>query len=856
MYLIVIKIKFYRLFNLMKKHRHLLYILFTLLFLSEGQTFAQSTLRARVLDSQGAPVEYANVILLDHNPVIGSTTDRKGSFELKLPSNRDLHIRVSFVGYEPIFCTLNLKKDQIFDTILRFNKHVEMIIDVVVVHGEKNRNTTFTGIEAERLEKLTGPNEGVEALIKTLPDVQSNNELSSQYSVRGGSFDENLVYINDIEVYRPMLIRSGQQEGMSIINPDLVDHLNFSPGGFDATFGDKMSSVLDLVYSRPTEFKAKVSASLLGATASLQGTLGKEERMAYSLGFRQHSNSYLFRSLDTKGIYNTNYTDFQGLLSYRANNKLDISLLSILSRNIYGLIPRSQSTLTGGFYQTMNFEGYFDGEEKDKYRTALAAVTFDYHPTDETIIKWITSMQSNSEQELYDIQCQYWLYEVNIGATDPDDQRFERGVGTYLEHARNYLNTTILSSEVKASHFVSLGQWDWGLKYQREWIDDRVREWRWVDSAGYAYPVSDHGTPGDPTNLPTSPLLQNFCSAHNNVATDRYSGYLQRSINFLTRKDAAIHILLGLRGQLYSFLAAPSTSGNWSLPSEGMKGYQKVNSDILLSPRISLSYKPQQKQDIVYKIAAGIYHQPPFYREYRSDNGSLNFDVSSMHSYQVMGSADWNFTFMHRPCKFTADLYYKYITDLVPYRIDNLRVRYDATNEARAYATGLSLRVSSELIKGLESWASLSLMQTQEDLLYDTLSWLARPTDQRFSFKLFLQDHVPGIPFWRMSLNLIYGSRMPYTSPRQKDRSETFRMPAYYRIDWGNTIELAKLEKLKDAKIFNYVDDINLSLEVFNLLDYNNAVSYTWVADYNDVYYHIPNFLTRRQLNFKITVTF
>jgi len=819
----------------MKTIRHICFFLTFLLV--AGLTSGQSVLKGRVLSKEGEPVEYATVMVLDQTPPLGCKSNAKGGFSLTIPSEKEMTLKVSASGYKAVEFSLKLSKGQNFDTIIRLSLAV-IENQEVVVHGEKDRTTSFTQIDAERMERMAGPSTGVEALIKTLPDVQSNNELSSQYSVRGGSFDENLVYVNGVEVYRPMLIRSGQQEGMSIINPDMVDNIFFSPGGFDAGFGDKMSSVLDINYKRPNEFKTHLSASLLGASASTQGVLGKDNRWAYAVGFRQRSNSYLFRTLDTKGVYHTNYMDLQALLTYRASEQLDVSALVISSRNIYGLIPESQSTLTGGLAETMKFMGYFDGQEEDRYRTSLGAVTFDYHPTSDFQLKWITSAQRNMERELYDIQCQYWLYEVNVGT----DSLFERGVGTYLEHARNYLTSTILSSELKGTRFVSLGQWDFGAKFDREMVDDKVREWRWVDSAGYAFPVSDHGTPGDPDNEPVPALLQNFCSAHNQVAANRYSAFAQRQINLYLKQDDELRFMLGVRSQYYDVYDQALSA--------------RMNSDLLVSPRASVSYKPKGRWDVVYRLAAGIYHQPPFYREYRRDDGSLNFDVTSMHSYQVMGTADWNLKIYDKPFRLTTDIYYKYITDLVPYRIDNLRVRYDANNQAVAYATGLSVRLAGDLVEGLESWASLSLMKTQEDILTDTLGWLSRPTDQRFSLKVFLQDYVPNLPFWRMSLNLVFGSRMPYTSPRQKDRSLDNRMPSYYRIDWSNTVELAKFERLKNAKVFQYVDDINLAVEVFNLFDYHNAVSYTWVADYSNQYYHIPNYLTGRQLNVKLTVSF
>ena len=817
------------------------FLFFLLLLLGVGEGYAQGILKGKVLDENGTPLDLTNVAALGIGNPIGTTTDTKGNYVLRIPSDTTLTLRVSHVGYVEETMAVRLAKGEtkLVDFRLKTNSNVKQ---EVTISSEKTRTTSFTQIETKRMDDLAGPNQGVEGLIKTLPDVNSNNEMSSQYSVRGGSFDENLVYINDVEIFRPMLIRSGQQEGMSIINPDLIDHIQFSPGGFDASYGDKMSSVLDLTYARPRDFRAKVSASFLGAAASVRGTAGKDDRFAYAIGFRQHSNSYLFRSLETKGNYTTNYTDVQTVLGYRVNDNLDISALGMFSRNVYNFIPESATTMFGGFQQQMQLSSYFDGQERDRYRTGLGAVTLDYHPSDDFQLKWVTSMQRNVEREIYDIQCQYWLYQVEIGtAMNEDSGLVNRGVGTYLEHARNYLQTDIYSTELKATHYAPLGQWNWGVRLQHEQIEDRVREWKWVDSAGYAIPYS--GLPiGNPSNEAQNPLLQLFCNASNQVLGNRAMMYLQRGVNLTTKRDSEIKLLMGLRGQFY-----------------GVDEASNLHPDhhyFLVSPRASVSYKPQTKQYIVCRLSAGIYHQPPLYREYRHDDGTLNMGVGPQHSYQVMGTADWNLRIAHQPFRFTADVYYKYITDLVAYRIENLRVRYDADNNAVAYATGVSLRLAGEFVEGLESWASISLMKTQEDILGDTIGWISRPTDQRFSFKLFLQDYIPTIPYWRMSLNLVAASGLPYGRMGERITPEADRMRPYYRVDWGNTIELSRIPRLKEKRFFREVGDVLLSAEVFNLLDFRNVISYTWVVDYQNQPYHVPNYLTRRQLNLKIAVTF
>ena len=821
----------------------------------ECRVTAQSTLRGVVEDAQGNGVEYAGVTTVGYQPQSAVLTDRRGRYSLTLPSDTLLTIRFSFVGTQPVEIQVRLHRGETRVKDIVLQESVQTLKGVNITN-DRQRMSTFTHIERQRLEQVVGPNAGIENLLKTLPDVNSNNEMSSQYSVRGGSFDENLVYINDVEIFRPQLIRSGQQEGMSIINPDMIDHIQFAPGGFEAAYGDKMSSVLDLVYSRPTEFRAKVSASLLGATASVQGLAGKQERFSYSFGLRQHSNNYIFSSLETEGVYTSNYTDAQMVLGYRIDTNLDLSVLGITSRNVYGLVPESQTTMYGGFFNPMRYEAYFDGQEQDRYFTALGAVTLDWHPSDLFNLKWIVSAQQNREKEIYDVQTQYWIYQVNLGSTDSLNSEFERGVGTSLEHARNYLSTTVLSAEMKGYSFARMGSWLFGMRLQRDQMNDQMREWKWIDSAGYAQPYHDV-VPGDSSNMPTSPILQNYLNARNQLANTRLMGYVQRSINFTTNDVDDLALLIGVRGQLYT-VWVDSTTYEYATATNAQpvgNGFA-MSQRWLVSPRMSFSYRPNRQQDIVYRLAAGVYSQPPLYREYRRDDGTLNLDVTTQHSYQIQGTTDWNFHWLDRPFRLTADLYYKYITDLVPYRIDNLRVRYDANNDAVAYATGLSLRLAGDFVPGLESWASVSVMKTQEDILGDTLGWLSRPTDQRFSAKIFFQDYVPSFPFWRMSLNFIYATGLPVTHPEMLNREIDYRLPAYFRVDWGNTIELSHIEGLRNWRLFRYVDDVMLGVEVFNLFNYRNVVSYIWVTDYSNHYNRVANYLTARQVNIKLTVRF
>ena len=809
----------------------------TLLFLLPHLLWAQGVLQGRVSNAEGKPVEYANVGVTNAKTPYGAVSDARGFYRLSVKSADSISLRITCTGYQPQELRLKLMPKETRSLNITLQP-LSTQLDEVVVSDDRIRSTTFTQIDIQKIENTVGPNEGVETLIKTLPDVSSNNELSSQYSVRGGSFDENLVYINGVEIYRPQLIRSGQQEGMSIINPDLVDNLFFSPGGFDATYGDRMSSVLNIIYSRPLERRHRVSLSLLGASASAQGLLG--DRFSYSVGLRHHNNSYIFKSMDTEGSYTTSYTDLQGIFGYRISPTLDLSVLAIWTRNAYGLIPSSRTTTFGGSTtQSLEFDVYFDGREADKYNTLLGSVALDYHPSDDFQLRWITSAQYNQEQELYDIQDQYWLYEVGVGESASDTNRFDRGVGTFLEHARNYLDMGIYATELRAVRYASLGNWNFGVKAQLEQIHDRMREWKWVDSAGYSFPT-DHHTPGLDDTVVFNPQLQLFCNANNQLQTLRGIAYLQREINLYTRRDNLIRLRAGARAQYYTTVAEGS----------------RLNAQLLFSPRLSVNYKPHSQRDILYRLAAGVYQQPYLYREVRRPDGSLCADLPAQTSYQATGTVDWNVRLWDKPFRFTADIYYKYITHLVPYTIDNLRIRYNPDQEAVGYAAGVSLRINGDFVPGLESWASVSLMKTQEDILGDGLGWLSRPTDQRLNFKIFLQDYLPRFPWWRMSLSFLYGTRVPVTSPNPNDIPGVHSLPPYFRVDWGNTVQLTRFQRIRNSKLGHIFNDLSLGVDVFNLFNYRNVVSFIWVADYTNRYYAVPNYLTARQVNVKLTATF
>ena len=777
----------------------------------------------------GARLEFATVGV--PGTQTGTSTDAGGHYRLSLPKGDSVTVRFSFTGYEPQEYRIKLAADRNLDVRLQPSTRV---LDAVEISDEKTRHTSFTHIGTDKLDYTVGPAGGVESLIKTLPDVNSNNELSSQYSVRGGSFDENLVYINGVEIFRPMLIRNGQQEGMSIINADLVDYILFSPGGFDASYGDRLSSVLDITYARPREFRAKLSLSLMGGSATVMDS--PTDKLSYAASFRSHSNAYLLSSMDTRGSYTTRYNDLQVTLGYRPSDKTNISVLGIWTNNKYNLVPESQVTSFGSIAQYMQLEIFFDGKEQDRYNTLLGAVGIDHRINENWKMKANLSAQNIVESERYDVQSQYFLYEVGVGEVIGETERFDRGVGTFLEHASNRLSTSIYAADLYFSRYARLGQWEFGVKLQHELVSDHLREWRWVDSAGYSVPQTPP-IPGDTNAMPQSPLLQGYSNAENALQTSRATFFAQREINFFIHHKADVKVLVGARGNIYTRYDVP-----------------KLQS--LVSPRVSVSCKPYWKNDILFRLAAGVYSQPPFYREYRRSDGVLVDDLPAQKTYQSTASLDWSLRIWNKPFKFTADVYYKYIDDLIPYTVDNLRLRYMPDMKAKGYTAGLSLRLNGEIVEGLESWASLSLMQAREDIEGDGLGWLRRPTDQLVSFKVFLQDNVSNIPWWKMSLSLIYGSPLPTDIPGREFSGVQLEIPSYFRVDWGNTVNLSQFGPVAKMSIFRHVKDIQVGLEVFNLFNYRNVISYLWVSDYEGHPFRVPNYLTSRRLNLKISVLF
>jgi len=839
----------------MTRFRHLFILLGTLLICSGTPVFAQTaTLSGHITRDNGEAAQWVNILL--KGTKTGATTDAHGFYQLNLPAEKEIRLSISFIGYRQIDTLLRLKNGE----KRTLNFHLEAIstnLPGFEVHDERLRTESIIRLNPRDVVISPNSSSGVEGLIKTLPGVSSNNELSSEYSVRGGNFDENLVYVNGIEIYRPFLVNSGQQEGLSFINPDLVSSIKFSAGGFGAEYGDKMSSVLDIQYKQPQEFGGSLSLSLLGVNFSLQG-LSKNKRFTYLLGARYKTNRYLLNSLETTGEYQPRFTDFQSLLTYRFSKRLKLSWLSYLSANTYRVVPSDRQTDFGTVQQSLRFTVYFDGQENDKYHLGQTALTLAYQPNRATHLQFILSGFQTNETETYDVQGQYWIGQVETrqGAKNQGEAVQTLGVGTYLQHARNYFYANVLSLEHKGSWNQKNQSIRWGLRAQIQQVNDRLREWELNDSAGYSLP--------NPPNNPgaTNPNRENFnlyyfAQGNNHLNTQRFSAWASDRLTLKLADKGKITVAAGAR--VYYWTPAR---------------------EFLFSPRFNFSFKPYAHPNLVLRFASGVYYQPPFYREMRNLDGSLNSNVRSQRSIQFILGSDYRFQMFNRPFIFTSEIYYKKLDRLIPYEVQDIRIRYYANQTAKGYTAGADFKLYGEFVKGIDSWISLSLMKTAEDVQNDQYTqyynaagellssngadavdsvkvepgFIPRPTDRRVNFTIFFQDYIPNHQQFKVHLRLLYGSGLPFGPPQSERYKQTLRMPDYRRVDIGfswNPLP-RQIRKISTHKI----KSMWLSLEVFNLFQIYNTVSYNWIKDVYNHQFAIPNYLTRRRVNLKLMMKF
>ena len=806
-----------------------LFLLFSVLGYSQ-------TINGHITDEQNNSLPAVNIAILSKN--IGATSGDDGTYSLTIPANRSVIIAYSFIGYqiEKIRIPM-LKKGQDYTLNIQLKASSTLLGDVIIT-DQKSRKESFSRIKPKHVSVLPGNSGGIEAILKTLPGVSSANELSSQYSVRGGNFDENLVYVNGIEVYRPFLVRSGQQEGLSFVNTDMVGSILFSAGGFDAKYGDKMSSVLDITYKRPRENAASVQLSLLGVSAHAEGT-NKSGRLSYLIGARHKTNKYLFNAMDTKADYTPKFYDLQTFINYELNTDWQISFLGNISKNEYTMVPKNRDTDFGTINEALKLRIYFEGQEVDKYETYFGALSTSYQPSTQLQLQFTTSAFQTFEQENFDILGEYWLYQLenNLGSDEFGEVAFDRGVGKYINHARNSLSARVLNFSHKGNYTKDAIKVDWGLRMQKEEIEDKISEWNLIDSAFFNFPHPD-----DSIGLPSNPnqqiVMSELLKTQINLSSYRNSGYMQFS------KDI----------------------GNLTINAGTRGSYWTYNEELLLSPRASLAYAPIWEKDVVFRAASGIYYQAPFYRELRTPEGTLNHNIKAQKSTHYVLASDYLFYKWGRPFKWITEVYYKNLENLIPYKVDNVSIQYLANDLANGYAGGIDIKVNGEFVSGVESWASLSVMKTQEDIVGDTklddngnvveVGYIARPTDQRVNFSMFFQDYIPGNLNYKMHLNMIYGTGLPFGPPNGEKYQDILRIPDYRRVDIGFSAVLKAADKRSKLKWLNAFNSIWLSAEVFNLLAIDNTVSYLWVADVSGREYAVPNYLTARQINAKLILTF
>ncbi|MBP1629149.1 MAG: TonB-linked outer membrane protein, SusC/RagA family [Bacteroidetes bacterium] len=799
-------------------------------FFLANDIFAQSkaTISGRITDDKKIGLELVNVGIINLKNPIGTTTNRIGNYSFEVPANQELELAISYIGYATKLYKLRLKPNE--HRVLDFSLVVSnTTLGAIEIKEDNSRSEGITRIKTEWAKNIIGPSSGIEGLVKTFEGVSSNNELSSQYSVRGGNYDENLVYVNDIEIFRPFLIRSGQQEGLSFINSDMVGDILFSSGGFDSKYGDKLSSVLDIKYKKPQEFSGSASASLLGGSVHLEGLIGS--RMTYQIGYRNKTNKYILGSMDTEGSYYPVFNDLQVYTTYDLNEKTELAFLGNISDNKYQFIPRTRETSFGNVYEVLKLKVYFDGQELDRFSSAFGAFMLTHNPVKDLQLKFITSFFATDEKESYDIQGQYWLYETGLGGSTEEDPGFDRGIGTYIEHARNRLVANIYNFEHKGRKIYSDGTLSWGAKYQLERIQDKMNEWKMVDSSGTTVGTNPD-IPGD-TNLPASPMLQNIFKSNNEINSSRISAYIQRQWNW--EKEI----------------------GTWYLNTGARSQYWSFNDEVLFSPRASVSLKPNWKKDWLFRFATGVYSQSPFFREYRDFEGDINYDIKSQKSLHFVLSSDYNFKMFNRPFKFLAASYYKYLWDLIPYSVDNVRIRYSAQNNSKGYVTGLDLRLFGEFIEGIDSWVTMSIMQTKEDIKGDGHGYIPRPTDQLFNMNVSFNDYIPSMPYIRVYLNFNFGTGYPFGAPNSERWQQTSRMPNYMRADIAFTFRLKDEDsKWAQKNFMRHIKKIWLNVEWFNVFGNQNTISYMWISDFDNKYYGVPNYLTPSQLNAKLTFEF
>lgn len=814
-------------------------LIFVFFFCFASLSLLAQTARIKgvILDKNNQPVDNVNVSYSS----FGAQSNQNGFYDIKVAANQKVIVVFTHVSLKKITVTFTLDSNEQKEFNPVMSDQEEQMGEVIVTSNNRKLIQGVATIEPEIIRKIPGANAGIENILKTLPGVNSNNELSTQYAVRGGNYDENLVYVNEIEVYRPFLIRSGQQEGLSFTNTDLVQNVDFSAGGFQAKFGDKLSSVLDITYRKPVKFGASLEASFLGGSLSVDA-VSKDKKWSAVTGVRYRNNSLLVKSQETQTNFTPSFADIQTNINYQASAKWQWSFLGNISQNKYQYQPLTRQTNFGTIDNPMALTVFYEGQEKDKYDTYFGALKTIFNVSDNFTLKFISSVFQTLEQEYFDIFAQYRLGEgdASIGSETFGEVAFTKGIGSQLSHARNDLDALIVNTEIKGFYDWKESQFEWGIKYTRESIRDRIIEWEVIDSAGFSLnpPIIDIPKNDQPYSPYTGPLVpyQNIRATNFN-SINRFSGYGQWS---LKSNIGSSEVWYNAGVRLH----------NWEVTGSAILG----KSQITFSPRAQFAIKPDWEKDMVFRLSGGLYHQPPFYRELRDADGIVQPNTKAQQSVHFVFGNDYSFKMWDRPFKLVSELYYKSLTDVNTYTIDNVRIRYAANNNAIAYAQGLDVRLNGEFVPGTESWFSFGYLKTEENS--DDKGYIARPTDQRLKFGLLFQDYMPNIPSIKLYLNLVYNTGLPGGSPSYADPYlYQNRLNDYRRVDVGfSKVFIDNTTIKKNTGWFKDFKELAIGLEIFNLFNNQNAITNTWVRDvYSKNLYAIPNYMTTRVFNVKLT---
>lgn len=844
--------------------------LFLLFLLAVSPLVAQqnvATVFGTVKNEKGEALFGAYLYYIQDGQAIGTSTDTKGRFLLPVAANKSILLIAKSIGHASDTISISLDPNERFELNIYLKIGVNLDTTIITAYKKdtvKNGDTRVipSTVVIDVKDAYALPSilqDDISGLIKSQANVSSNNELSSSYSVRGGNYDENLVYVNGFEVYRPFLIRSGQQEGLSFANPHMVDSLIFSAGGFQAQYGDKMSSVLAAWYKQPDSLTVSMGIGLLGGSFNIGGAIKNkagEKKFTFITGVRYKSNQYILKSLETQGQYNPSFLDLQGFFTYRFSDKLRIEYITNYARNRFAFKPVDRETTFGVVNQVLRLNIYFDGQEGDSYQTYMNGFAIVQNPNPKLELRWMASAYVSQENERFDILGEYFIGEVenDLGDENFGQVRYSLGVGGLQNFARNQLNWTVANAEHKGTNTQGNHTIDWGLKYQREIIKDKINQWERIDSAGYSIPYSS----GDV-------LIDHVLKSTFDLNSNRFSGYLQDT--WLVDASKAIRFNYGARFT-----------------------YWDVNKEFIVSPRAQFSYRPKLKnlkREIIITAASGLYAQPPFYREMRNLEGVVNTDLKAQKSVHAVLGANYGFQLFKRPFRFITEVYYKYLYDIVPYEFDNVLIRYTGRNSATGYVAGVDLRLAGELVEDLESYISMSVLGTTENIqgdFYDVYldaqgnqvtansdavvsserrypGNIPRPTDQRVMFNMFFQDYLPKNHNFKMHLNLVFASGLPFGPPDNDRYRDTLRIPPYRRVDIGFSAQLynrdARIKKKGEPKkLGRAFENVWATLEVYNLLGINNTISYLWVKDLNNTTYAVPNYLTARLINFRLVFKF